>query len=107
MKMSHSMMARSPNITGKTQLETLCSYCGHNMPVTLESLNERIWEYDRRIESMTKERYPEAARLKQKGVGDLIATTYVLTIEDPAIPEESRRGMFCGVAAWTEELGRQ
>ena len=35
MKMSHSMMASSPNITGKTQLETLCSYCGHNMPVTL------------------------------------------------------------------------
>ncbi len=35
MKMSHSMMASSPNITGKTQLETLCSYRGHNMPVTL------------------------------------------------------------------------
>jgi hypothetical protein len=35
MMMSHSMMASSPNITGKTQLETLCSYCGHNMPVTL------------------------------------------------------------------------
>jgi hypothetical protein len=34
--MSHSMMASSPNITGKTQLETLCSYCGHNMPVTLD-----------------------------------------------------------------------
>ena len=34
MMMSHSMMASSPNITGKTQLETLCSYCGHNMPVT-------------------------------------------------------------------------
>jgi hypothetical protein len=35
MMVSHSMMASSPNITGKTQLETLCSYCGHNMPVTL------------------------------------------------------------------------
>src|SRR6266478_7793156 len=35
MMMSHSMMASSPNITGKTQFETLCSYCGHNMPVTL------------------------------------------------------------------------
>ena len=35
MMMSHSMMATSPNITGKTQLDTLCSYCGHNMPVTL------------------------------------------------------------------------
>ena len=35
MKMSHSIMASSPNITGKTQLETLCSYCGHKMPVAL------------------------------------------------------------------------
>ena len=33
--MSHSMMASSPNMTGKSQLETLCSYCGHSMPVTL------------------------------------------------------------------------
>jgi len=35
MMMSHNMMASSPSITGKTQLETPCSYCGHNMPVTL------------------------------------------------------------------------
>ena len=50
----------------------------------VESLNERIQEYDRRIEKMAKETYPETALLKQvKGVGDLIATAYVLTIEDP------------------------
>jgi transposase len=49
----------------------------------VESLNERIQEYDRRIEKMGKEKYRETALLKQvKGVGDLIATTYVLTIED-------------------------
>jgi transposase len=50
----------------------------------VESLNERIQEYDRRIEKMAKQTYPETALLKQlKGIGDLIATTYVLTIEDP------------------------
>ena len=50
----------------------------------VESLNERIQEYDRRIEKMAKQTYPETALLKQvKGVGDLIATAYVLTIEDP------------------------
>jgi transposase len=50
----------------------------------VESLNERIQEYDRRIEHMSKKTYPETALLKQiKGVGNLIATTYVLTIEDP------------------------
>jgi transposase len=49
----------------------------------VESLNERIKEYDQRIEKMAKETYPEVELLKQvKGVGDLIAVTYVLTIED-------------------------
>jgi hypothetical protein len=33
------MMASSPNMTGKTQLETLCSYCGHNIPVTLAGIS--------------------------------------------------------------------
>jgi transposase len=43
----------------------------------VESLNERIQEYERRIEKMAKQMYPETSLLKQvKGVGDLIATTY-------------------------------
>jgi transposase len=33
---------------------------------------------------MARNRYPEAERLKQiKGVGTLIALTYMLTLEDP------------------------
>ena len=65
----------------------------------VESLNERIQEYDRRIERMAKERYPETALLKQvKGVGDLIATTYVLTIEDPhRFPKSRDAGCFVGL----------
>jgi transposase len=65
----------------------------------VESLNERIKEYDRRIDRMAKERYPETALLKQvKGVGDLIATTYVLTIEDPHRFRKSRdAGCFIGL----------
>jgi transposase len=65
----------------------------------VESLNERIQEYDRRIEKMAKERYPETALLPQvKGVGDLIATTYVLTIEDPHRFRKSRdAGCFVGL----------
>src|SRR5260370_11983166 len=50
----------------------------------IESLNQRITEYDRRIEQIAKEVYPEVALLKQvKGVGTLIALTFVLTLEDP------------------------
>lgn len=65
----------------------------------VESLNESIQEYDRRIEKMAKERYPETALLKQvKGVGDLIATTYVLTLEDPHRFRKSRdAGCFVGL----------
>jgi len=65
----------------------------------IESLNERIKEYDRRIEEMAKETYPETALLKQvKGVGDLIATAYVLTLEDPHRFRKSRdAGCFVGL----------
>ena len=65
----------------------------------VESLNERIKEYYRRIEKMAKQTYPETALLKQvKGVGDLIATAYVLTIEDPHRFRKSRdAGCFVGL----------
>jgi len=48
---------------------------------------------------MSKKTYPETALLKQiKGVGNLIATTYVLTIEDPHRFRKSRdAGCFVGL----------
>ena len=65
----------------------------------VESLNERIQEYERRITKIAKETYPETALLKQvQGVGDLIATAYVLTIEDPHRFRKSRdAGCFVGL----------
>src|SRR5262244_3097364 len=65
----------------------------------IESLNERIKEYDRRIEKIAKETYPETELLKQvKGVGELIAQTYVLTIDDPHRFRKSREaGCFVGL----------
>jgi len=65
----------------------------------IESLNDRIKEYDRRIEKMAKQTYPETALLKQvKGVGDIIATAYVLTIEDAHRFRKSRdAGCFVGL----------
>src|SRR5690348_15907752 len=45
----------------------------------IESLNERIKEYDARMEKIARESYPQVALLKQvKGVGTQIALTYVL-----------------------------
>src|SRR5437870_2502069 len=73
----------------------------------VESLNERIKEYDRRIEQMAKETYPEVELLKQvKGVGDLIALAYVLTIEDPHRFRKSRdAGCFVGLQPGRRDSG--
>ena len=58
---------------------------------TIESLSERIHEYNQRIEKIAKESYPQVARLEQvKGVGTLIALTYMLTLEDPHRFRKSR-----------------
>src|SRR5580693_7032765 len=46
----------------------------------VESLSERIQEYDERMEKIAQEVYPEVSLLKQvKGVGTQIALTYILT----------------------------
>jgi transposase len=59
----------------------------------IESLNARIAEYDRRIEQIAKEVYPQVALLKQvKGVGTLVALTYVLILDDPHRFRRSRDG---------------
>ena len=65
----------------------------------IESLNERVKEFDERMEKIAKEVYPEVSLLKQlKGVGTQIALTYVLTIEDPHRFLKSREvGCFLGL----------
>jgi transposase len=65
----------------------------------LEALSERIAEYNRQIESMAQQRYPQTALLKQvKGVGTLIALTYMLTLEDPHRFRKSRdAGCYAGL----------
>jgi transposase len=65
----------------------------------IESLSERVKEYDERMEKIAKDVYPEVSLLKQvKGVGTQIALTYVLTIEDPYRFAKSRQvGCFLGL----------
>jgi transposase len=74
----------------------------------IESLNERIKEYDRRIEQIAKEVHPEVARLKQvKAVGTLIALTYVLTLDDPHRFRRSRdAGCFLGLRPGRRNSGK-
>jgi transposase len=50
----------------------------------IESLSEHIRECNERIERLAQESYPQVALMKQiKGVGTLIALTFLLTLEDP------------------------
>ena len=74
----------------------------------IESLNERIPEYDERMEKIAREVYPEVSLLKQvKGVGTQIALTYVLTIEDPYRFAKSREvGCFLGLKPGRRNSGK-
>ena len=50
----------------------------------IAELSERIVEYNDRIEALAEQSYPQVKLLKQiKGVGTLIALTFLLTLEDP------------------------
>src|SRR5579872_778967 len=57
----------------------------------IEELSERICEYNHRIEALAQQSYPQVKLLKQiKGVGTLIALTFLLTLEDPHRFRKSR-----------------
>jgi len=73
----------------------------------VESVSERIREYDEQIESRAKSRYPETALLKQvHGVGTLTALTYVLTVDDPHRFRRSRdAGAYFGLRPRRRESG--
>jgi transposase len=48
---------------------------------TIGSLTQRIREYERQLETISKEHYPETELLRQvEGVGELTALTFVLTL---------------------------
>src|SRR4029077_14589590 len=66
---------------------------------SIESLSERIREYNQQIEKLAQESYPQAALLKQvKGVGTLIALTFLLTLEDAHRFRKSRDvGCYLGL----------
>ena len=74
----------------------------------VETITERIQEYDRQLEKLSKERYPEVAQLKQvHGVGTLIALSYVLTIEDPHRFRRSRSvGCYVGLRPKRRQSGQ-
>ncbi len=74
----------------------------------IASLSERIREYDRRLEEVADELYPETTLLRQvHGVGTLTALTFVLTLEDPSRFTKSRQvGPYLGLVPATDQSGK-
>jgi transposase len=74
---------------------------------TIGSLTERIGEYNRQLETICQEHYPETNLLRQvEGVGALTALTFVLTVEDPHRFEKSRSvGAYLGLVPAKDRSG--
>ena len=71
------------------------------------SLTQRIRDYERQLETISREHYPETELLRQvEGVGPLTALTFVLTVEDPYRFEKSRSvGAYLGLVPARDQSG--
>jgi len=74
---------------------------------TIGSLTQRIRDYERELETISREHYPETDLLRQlEGVGPLTALTFVLTVEDPFRFEKSRSvGAYLGLVPASDQSG--
>ncbi len=75
----------------------------------VRSLTEQIEAYDQQIRQLAREGYSETARLTQvRGVGSLIALTYMLTVDDPTRFRRSREaGCYTGLRPRRRQSGRR
>ncbi len=71
------------------------------------SLTQRIRDYERKLETISKAHYPETELLRQvEGIGTLTALTFVLTLEDPYRFERSRSvGAYLGLVPAQDQSG--
>ncbi len=76
---------------------------------TIADLTARIVEFDRRIERLATEHYPETIKLRKvNGVGAITSLTFVLTLEDPKRFAKSRAvGAFLGLRPGRSQSGKQ
>ncbi len=73
----------------------------------LEQLTQEIRAYDRRVERLASESYPETGALKQvSGVGSITALAFVLTLESPDRFSRSRAvGPYLGLCPGERQSG--
>ena len=76
---------------------------------TIEHLTRTIRQFDREVERLCHERYPETEILRQvPGVGPITALFYVLTLEDPSRFRKSRSvGAYLGLRPRQRDSGEQ
>ena len=74
---------------------------------TISELNRQIYTFDKAIENVARQRYPETVRLRQiSGVGPVTALQYVLTIGDPNRFQHSRDvGAYLGLTPGRRQSG--
>lgn len=74
----------------------------------LSRLNRQIWTYDRQLETLAQERYPETQLLRQvRGVGTITALAFVLSLQDPGRFRRSREvGAYLGLVPRRRESGQ-
>jgi transposase len=75
----------------------------------VQSVTEKIQQLDEEIEQIARTKYPETELLRQvKGVGVLIALTFVLTVEDRERFQKSRDvGCYVGLRPKRSESGER
>lgn len=74
---------------------------------SIETLSEKIRDYQKRIEDLGAKRYPETLKLRQvPGVGAITSLAYVLTLEEPGRFERSRAvGAWLGLTPRRDQSG--
>jgi transposase len=75
----------------------------------IEQLTTQIRAYDREVEKLAKEKYPEAQVVAQiKGVGPITSLAFVLVVEDPSRFTKSRDvGPYLGLVPKRQDSGDQ
>lgn len=110
-----SFGARLPKCSAESFHKKVAGQLPHELAEALEdvvaiiaSLTEKIRGYDRRIEQLCKESYPQETKLLRQvpGVGALTSLTFVLTLEDPRRFEKSRSvGAYLGLVPGKDQSG--
>ena len=76
---------------------------------SLKTISRQIYEMEKAIEKLSKDRYPEMMLLQQVvGVGPLCSLTFILTIDDPTQFKKSRDiGAYLGLVPRQHQSGER